>query len=70
MTQARKDQLYDEMIAWICEHLPSDEDRFLVLTKHFGMTQEELHEHCIESLDHFFEEVPSETDSIYMNGMC
>lgn len=67
MTQERKDQLYDEMIAWICEHNPYDEDLFLVLTEHFGMTKEELHDHCIESLDRFFPneeiEVSAETVS-------
>lgn len=28
MTQERKDELYDQMIAWICEHIPNDEDLF------------------------------------------
>lgn len=54
MTQERKDQLYDEMIAWICEHIKDDEDLFLTLNGHFGMTKEELHDHSIESLDRFF----------------
>lgn len=54
MTQERKDELYEQMIAWICEHHENDEDLFLVLTEHFGMTQDELHDHCIESLDRFF----------------
>lgn len=56
MTQERKDQLYDQMIAWICEHIPGDEDLFRTLYGHFGMTKDELHEHCIESLDGFFPE--------------
>ena len=56
MTQERKDQLYDQMIAWICEHISNDEDLFLTLHGHFGMTKEELHDHCIESLDAFFPE--------------
>ena len=54
MTQERKDQLYDQMIAWICEHIKNDEDLFLALNGHFGMTKEELHDHSIESLDRFF----------------
>ena len=54
MTQERKDQLYDQMIAWICEHIKNDEDLFLTLNGHFGMTKEELHDHSIESLDRFF----------------
>ncbi len=56
MTQERKDQIYDQMIAWICEHIPNDEDLFITLHGHFRMTKSELHEHCIESLDSFFPE--------------
>lgn len=56
MTQDRKDQIYDQMIAWICEHIPNDEDLFITLHGHFGMTKSELHDHCIESLDSFFPE--------------
>lgn len=56
MTQERKDQLYDEMFGWICEHIKNDEDLFLTLHGHFGMTKDELHEHCIESLDAYFPE--------------
>ena len=29
MTQNRKDELYDQMFSWICEHIPSDKDLFL-----------------------------------------
>lgn len=54
MTEQRKNQLYDEMFAWICEHIRGDEDLFLTLHEHFGMTKEELHEHDIDSLDSFF----------------
>lgn len=54
MTEERKKQLYDEMFSWICEHIRNDEDLFITLHKHFGMTKEELHDHCIESLDSFF----------------
>lgn len=54
MTEERKNQLYDEMFGWICEHIHNDEDLFLTLHEHFGMTQEELHEHDIDRLDAFF----------------
>lgn len=61
MTQERKDELYDQMIAWICKHIPNDEDLFLTLHGHFGMTKDELHDHSIESLDSFFpEDTPAE----------
>lgn len=54
MTQERKDELYDKMLLWICEHIPNDEDLFLTLHGHFGMTKDELHDNGIESLDSFF----------------
>ena len=53
MTQERKDQLYDQMIAWICEH-HGDDELFQILCGQFGMTREELHDHCIEGLDEHF----------------
>lgn len=56
MTQERKDELYDLMIAWICDHISSEKELFETLTGYFGMTKEELHDHCIESLDSFFGE--------------
>lgn len=56
MTQERKDQLYDEMFDWICEHIKDRKDLFITLHEHFGMTKDELHDHCIESLDEFFPE--------------
>ena len=60
MTQERKDRLYDEMLGWICEHIKGDEDLYITLHEHFGMTKEELHDNSIESLDDFF---PEETIS-------
>ena len=56
MTQERKDELYDAMIAWICEHIQSDTELFNVLHGEFVMTKDELHDHCIESLDYLFPE--------------
>lgn len=54
MTEERRNQLYDEMFSWICEHIRGNEDLFITLHDHFGMTKEELHEHDIDSLDAFF----------------
>ena len=56
MTAERKDELYDSMIGWICEHTDGGKELFHVLCEEFGMSQEELHDHCIESLDEFFPE--------------
>lgn len=56
ITQERKDELYDEMFGWICEHIHDSYDLYITLHEHFGMSMEELHDHCIESLDEFFPE--------------
>lgn len=59
------------MIAWICEHISNDEDLYLTLHGHFRMTKDELHDHCIDSLDRFFPEEesvdPSQNDAQDLN---
>ncbi len=66
MTNERKNQLYEAMIAWICEHITNDVDLFLTLHGEFKMTKEEMHDHCIESLDYLFDDAAVEgyTDMI------
>ena len=54
MTQERKNELYEKMLAWICEHIQNDEDLFLTLIGQLGMTQEEVHDNRIDGLDEFF----------------
>ena len=54
MTQERKDQLYDEIFGWICERCEDSHELYTLLHEQFGMSKEELHDHCIESLDEFF----------------
>lgn len=56
MTQSRKDELFDRMLYWINEHIRDDMERFSVLHTTLGMTQEELHDCCIESLDEYFQD--------------
>ena len=54
MTQERKNELYDKMLTWICEHIQNDEDLFLTLKGQLGMTQEEVYYSRIDGLDEFF----------------
>lgn len=54
MREERKNQLYDAMFLWICEHTKDSKELFEVLHGEFGMTMDELHEHSTESLDIFF----------------
>jgi len=56
MTQERKDRLYDEMLGWICERCEDSHELYTLLHEQFGMSKEELHDHCIESLDEYFPE--------------
>ena len=65
----RKNELYDKMFEWICEHIKNDKDLFLTLHGHFGMTKEELHDHSIESLDDFFSEENPEMNNGEGMGM-
>lgn len=44
------------MFAWICEHIHDSHDLYITLHEHFGMSLEEIHDHCIDSLDEFFPE--------------
>ena len=55
MTQERKNQLYEKMLSWVLEHVKNDKELFRILHEELGMTQEELHDNSIESLDYLFE---------------
>lgn len=54
MTQERKDKVYDQMISWICEHIGDDDELYDTLCEQFGMTLDELHDNCIDTLDDYF----------------
>ena len=38
MTQERKNELYDKMLTWICEHIQNDEDLFLTPVSYTHLT--------------------------------
>ena len=40
---SRKEELYNKMIAWICEHIEDDAELFDVLHQQLGMSQDETH---------------------------
>ena len=56
MTLDRKNEIFDQMLYWINEHIQDDRERYSVLHATIGMSHEELHDCCIDSLDEFFEE--------------
>ncbi len=61
MTAKRKDELFGEMIAWICEHINNDEDLFITMHNTLGITKEEAQELSIESLDKYYDALDSKT---------
>ena len=55
MTQERKNEVYDKMLAWVFEHVKNDKELFRILHEEFGMTKEEFHDNGIDSLDYLFD---------------
>ena len=55
MTEERKTKIIDEFLTWMIEHHNNDEDLYLTLRNSIGLTQEELHDFSIESLDEYYE---------------
>ena len=55
MTEDRKTKVIDEFLTWMIEHHKNDEDLYFTLKNAIGLTQEELHEFDIESLDEYYE---------------
>ena len=55
MTEERKKKVIDEFLTWMIEHHNNDEDLYFTLRNSIGLTQDELHEFDIESLDEYYE---------------
>ena len=55
MTQERKNETYERMLAWVLAHVKNDKELFRILYEELGMTQEEFHDNGIDSLDYLFE---------------
>ena len=64
----RKEQLFEEMLAWICEHVSGQEDLYLALCERIGMTKDELHEYGITDLDLYFSE--KELQELLWDKLC
>ena len=71
MGMSRKDQLYELMIAWICEHVNDDEQLYHVLHDQFGMSLDEVQDHGIDWLDEYFEKTEDAADPLeYKCPVC
>lgn len=53
ITQERKDEFYEKMIAWICEHTEDEDALYNIFHNRFGMTDEEMQENDIERPEDF-----------------
>ncbi len=58
MTAERTNELFDKMLAWICEHIREEDELFRVLHDHIGFTKVEAN-HCgIDEVNHLYEQLP------------
>ena len=62
ISQERKDELYEQMIEWICEHSEDEEELYNTFHNHLGMTDEEMRENDIEH--------PVDFQDGYGDGLC
>lgn len=64
ITDSRKDELINNFITWMIEHHNNNEDLYVVLHKHIGLTKEELHKYDVESLDEYFKAEKDQREEI------
>lgn len=58
MTAERTNELFDKMLAWICEHIREEDELFRVLHDKFGFTKVEAN-HCgIDDINHLYDNMP------------
>lgn len=58
MTAERTNELFDKMLAWICEHIREEDELFRVLHDHIGFTKVEAN-HCgIDDINHLYDNMP------------
>lgn len=58
MTTERTNELFDKMLAWICEHIREEDELFRVLHDKFGFTKVEAN-HCgIDDINHLYDNMP------------
>ena len=44
MNQERKNELFDRLIDYVCEHCPTEEDKYIAFNDILGFTKEEINE--------------------------
>lgn len=65
ISEARKNELYEKMIAWICEHISDDEDLYNTLTDYFEMSKDEIREWNVELPEDYFTATDNTYESVY-----
>lgn len=56
MTEERKVEIIEKFLEWMLENQTNDDELFNTLHNEIGMSQEELNDFSIESLDGYFEQ--------------
>lgn len=56
MTEERKVEIIEKFLEWMLENQTNDDELFNTLHNVIGMSQEELNDFSIESLDGYFEQ--------------
>lgn len=56
MTEERKVEIIEKFLEWMLEHQTNDDELFNTLHNVIGMSQDELNDFSIESLDGYFDQ--------------
>lgn len=56
MTEERKVEIIEKFLQWMLENKHDDDELFRILHGEIGMSQEELNDFSIESLDYMFDQ--------------
>ena len=56
MTEERKVEIIEKFLQWMLENKQDDDELFHILHNEVGMSQEELNDFSIESLDYMFDQ--------------
>lgn len=56
MTEERKVEIIEKFLQWMLENEQDDDELFNILHNEIGLSQEELNDFSIESLDYMFDQ--------------
>ena len=65
ISEERKNELYEKMIEWICEHISNNEDLYDTLTGYFEMSKDEIQEWNVELPEDYFTATDNTHEALY-----